>query len=172
MTYAPSPIEMPTRSKVLLCSSDLSGLSLCSNVTAFCPDCDVYLLTDPKQILSTLHSDNYDIFLLDIDASHCEAVNVLQQVRECFVEELLPIVLLSSLEELDDDTLMNATDLIHKPLRAYEVKLRIRNALTLRRCFEANHAIQERLEHEVSSRTKKLNMLIDSGLMILIMLKS
>ncbi len=169
MTHDSEPVELSKRSKVLLCSRELSGLNISSRISSCCPDCVVYLLAEQGKIVSTLLSDQYQLVILDIDALDCAGVTVLPEIRAHFPPEQLPIILLVGPESGDDDMPildLGATDLIRKPLQTHEVKLRIKNALSLMHCFEVNRQARARLEYEVGSRTKKLNMLIDSGIMM------
>ncbi|MGY6274060.1 HD domain-containing phosphohydrolase [Methylomonas sp. MgM2] len=168
-TNTSSRTGVSTHNKILLSSSDSSGSGLSDCIRAYCPNCDVHSVSDPDQVLPLLLASEFDILLIDIDGHSLTADKLLPQIRRHFLLEQLPTLLLSSersSDERDSQLDLGATDFLYKPLQASETKLKIRNALIFRRYFLANQAIRERLERAITNRTAKLNMLIDSGLMM------
>jgi HD-GYP domain-containing protein (c-di-GMP phosphodiesterase class II)/DNA-binding response OmpR family regulator len=156
-------------SSVLLLSDGTTGQGLCQQIEATAQQCDVYLLTESNQVMSELLKGNFDILLLDIDVPELDIEHLLPQIRTQFLLEELPILLISSQASITKRDLaldLGATDFLTKPLRAREIGLRLRNALAFRHCFKANQLAQVRLEQTVKARTARLNMLIESGLMM------
>ena len=156
-------------SQIVLCSDASSGPGLRSDLLAFLENCNVNLLTEASEILPALLSGTTDILLLDTNAPSFAAHIILPQIRAHFSPEQLPTLLLiasESPEQCDLAPELGAMDYLSQPLQAIEVKLRIRNALAFRRCFLASQSAQEHFESVVKLRTAKLNMLIDSGLMM------
>jgi len=168
-TNTSTSTELKTDNNVLLYSDALTGPALTDSIRLFCPHCDVQLVTDANQVMSILLSSQFDVFVLDVDIPDRAAEKVLPRIRRHFLLEQLPTLLLSSQQSStrrDSNLELGATDFLTKPLQESETKLKIRNALIFRRYFLANQSIRERLEQEISNRTTKLNMLIDSGLMM------
>lgn len=156
-------------SSVLLFSDDITGQGLRQQIETTAQQCDVYLLTESNHIMSELLQGHFDILLLDIDVPQLDIDHLLPQIRTQFLLEELPILLISSqasTAKRDSALDLGATDFLTKPLLASEIGLRLRNALTFRRYFKANQLAQIRLEQTVTARTARLNMLIESGLMM------
>ena len=161
--------EALAHNRILLISNDSAGLGLTYNLKTYCPHCDVLLVTDSSQVLSILLSSNFDVLLLDIDTTTQSADKLLPKIRRHFLLEQLPTLLISdqnSSAHRISNLELGATDFLNKPLQESETKLKIRNALIFRRYFLANQSIREQLEQEIFNRTAKLNMLINSGLMM------
>lgn len=155
--------------QILLCSDATSGPGLRNDLLAFLENCNVSLLTEASEILPALSPGTFDVLLLDTHVQCFAAGIILPQVRAHFSREQLPTLLLFSTESPEQCGLvleLGTTDYLNQPLRTMEVKLKIRNALAFRRCFLAGQAAQEHFDHEVKLRTAKLNMLIESGLMM------
>lgn len=165
----PTPAEVSADCNVLLCSNDFFGAEIRASLAEFCPHCHVHLLSDSGKITSTLLSESFDILLLDMDVENCAADDILREVRQHFLPDQLPILLIVG-DTFDSQCNaafdLGVTDFLHKPLQAVETRLRVRNALKVRGYFFQKQSAQERQEQEVSSRTAKLNMLIDSGVMM------
>ena len=153
----------------LLFSDTLKGPGLRLQIETIAQQCDVYLLTEVSQIMSELMQADFDILLLDIDIPGLDVEQLLPQIRTRFLLDELPVLLISSQSSItkrDSALALGATDFLTKPLSASEIGLRIRNALTFRQCFKANQCAQAQLEQIVKARTARLNMLIDSCLMM------
>ena len=161
--------ESQERNSALLFSDGLTGPSLRQQIEATVQQCDVSLLTESGQIMPELLQGNFDILLLDIDVPELDVDLLLPQLRTQFLLEELPVLLLytqASKTKRDFALDLGATDFLTKPLRSQQIGLRFRNALAFRQCFKANQLTQIRLEQTVKARTARLNMLIDSGLMM------
>lgn len=165
-----SDIALPQAHNLALLFSDaIAGPALQRHIEISASPCDTYLLTDADQILPELLRGNFDVLLLDADAEGLEVDKLLPLVRRRFLLPALPILILSgpaSEHKRNAALELGATDFISKPLLANEVILKIRNALAFRHCFKAHQAAQDQLEQQVRIRTAKLNMLINSGLMM------
>ena len=154
---------------VLLFSDGKTGPGLRRQIEATAQQCDIYLLTEFSQIMPELLQGNFDILFLDIDIPELDVDYLLPQIRTQFLLEELPVLLISSQMSITKRDLaldLGASDFLTKPLRAKEIDLRVRNALAFRHFFKANQLAQVRLEQKVKARTARLNMLIDSCLMM------
>nr|WP_305891792.1 HD domain-containing phosphohydrolase [Methylomonas sp. WSC-6] len=153
----------------MLYSDAISGPALQRIIEASASQCDTYLLTDADQIIPELVRGNFDILFLDIDAEGFEVDKLLPLVRRQFLLPELPVLVLSapaSETQRNAALELGATDFITTPPAAGDVALKTRNALAFRHCFKVHQAAEHLLERQVKVRTAKLNMLIDSGLMM------
>lgn len=92
-----------------------------------------------------------------------------RQVRQRFSAEELPILAVTCgvAREVRDAVLVaGANDYLAKPLDQIDLALRTRNLLALRNAYKAHAAIHSDLASEVNERTAKLDLLIQSGLML------
>ncbi|MCQ8104419.1 GAF domain-containing protein [Methylomonas sp. SURF-2] len=158
-----------THNLILLYGDMLGGPALQRSIESAADGCDTYLLHDADQIITELQRGNFDILVLDADNELLEVSELLPLLRRQFQPAELPILVLSDRLSTDNCNIalsLGASDFITKPLSADEVKIKIRNALALRQCFKAQQLTRNQLEQQVRIRTAKLNMLIDSGLMM------
>ncbi|MCQ8129840.1 HD domain-containing phosphohydrolase [Methylomonas rivi] len=163
------PLSAITIPQALLYSDAISGPALQRIIEASASQCDTYLLTDADQIIPELVRGNFDILFLDIDAEGFEVDKLLPLVRRQFLLPELPVLVLSapaSETQRNAALELGATDFITTPPAAGDVALKTRNALAFRHCFKVHQAAEHLLERQVKVRTAKLNMLIDSGLMM------
>ncbi|MBS4050817.1 MAG: GAF domain-containing protein [Methylomonas sp.] len=163
------PLSAITIPQALLYSDAISGPALQRIIEASASQCDTYLLTDADQIIPELVRGNFDILFLDIDAEGLEVDKLLPLVRRQFLLPELPVLILSapaSETQRNAALELGATDFITTPPAAGDVALKTRNALAFRHCFKVHQAAEHLLERQVKVRTAKLNMLIDSGLMM------
>ncbi len=153
-------------SVILLFSDAATGPNLQHTLSASTPNCDVLLVTEPLKLMPELLKGNVDLVLIDMDNTPDFTVDIiLPEIKANFLPEKLPVIVLcqpEALSQLDSALDLGATDYLNMPLKAGEVFLRIRNALT----YKASEAAKEKLEQEVKNRTAKLDMLIESGLMM------
>lgn len=151
---------------ILLFSDAASGPNLEATLLASNQNCDVLLLTDPLELMLELSKGDVDLVLIDIDNTPEFTVeNMLPEIKANFSSDKLPILVLchsDQLEHINSALDLEATDYLSKPLKTGEVFLRIRNALALK----SSQIARKKLEQEVKTRTAKLNMLIESGLMM------
>lgn len=165
-----SDIAIPqTLNLVLLFSDAVTGPAIQRHIEVFTNLCDTYLLNDAAQIVPELQRGNFDVLLLDVDSEQVDIDRLLPLVRQQYGLTELPILILSAEASENKRNIaleLGATDYIAKPLSANEVSVKIRNALAFRHCFKAHQLAQNQLEQQVRIRTAKLNMLINSGLMM------
>ena len=159
-----------SRSMILLFSDAYAGPILRDMLLGIVQHCDVLLITEPLQLMPELLKGTIDVVVIDIDNTPDYAIELLlPEIKVHFLPEELPVLVLclpESIAQRNSALELGATDYLNNPLEAGEVSLRIRNALSFRHCFQTHQAAQANLEHEVKARTAKLNMLIDSGLMM------
>ncbi|MEI7613100.1 MAG: HD domain-containing phosphohydrolase [Betaproteobacteria bacterium] len=128
---------------------------------------DVRGVGDPRQVMSLLEQEVFDLVLLDIEMPFIDGVGLTRQIREKFSKIQLPILVVTA---SDDKNTRNralscgANDYLIKPFDRIEMNLRVDNLLMVRNVFKAQQEIERNLEREVKARTSKLDMLIDTGI--------
>ena len=157
-------------SSVLLIYADSHrGLGFRKTVIESVSDCEAIIVNDPEQLMPELIKFNVDLLLLDIDIADCNCEAIIRQIRDHFSPLALPILILCFPDAIEKRNLalaVGANDYISKPLDHTEVALRIKNNLAVKNFHKANQAIKNDLEREVRDRTAKLDILVDSGLMM------
>ena len=126
-------------------------------------------ITDPRHLLSTLGTTQFDAMLVDLRMPHLDGLKAIYLIRETFSAAELPIMAISDdgLAELCNAGLLaGANDHVVRPIDPIDVALRVRNLLTIHDIYKASQDIQNNLEREVQARTAKLNMLIENGLLM------
>lgn len=152
---------------ILICADSVCGLIFRKTVIESVYRCEAILVTDPLQVLPRLLQENFDLLLFDADITGLDAL--IHNVREHYSPVELPVLILAdadSIKKRNSALAAGANDYLTKPFDATEVSLRIKNYLTLSHFNKSNLAIRNNLESEVKIRTAKLDMLIDSGLMM------
>ena len=171
MNTAPNPEETLSKeiSLILICADLSSGLNYRKTVMELVDGCETVLITDPLQVMPELMKGNVDLLLLDVDTTGLDAETIIRQIRDHYAPVAFPVLILSDLAAIEKRNLAlaaGANDYLSKPLDSTEVSLRIKNYLALRNYHKASQTLYIDLEREVKKRTAKLDMLIDSALMM------
>lgn len=160
----------PNSTQIALFSNTVSGPTLRDNLLALIPHSDVFLISQATELMPELLTGNMDMLLIDIEHSPENVAELLiLDSKSHLLLNQLPILVLCPSEAIEIRNIMlglGACDYISLPLEAGEVTARIRNAQTCRELFKSYQAIQDNLATEVKIRTAKLNLLINSGLMM------
>ena len=156
-------------SKILLCDDSAVDVACISSQLDAGGYARARIVSDPSQILPSLESEPFDLLLLDIEMSNIDAVELIHQIRQKFSEAELPILIIAATLAAESRHLAlaeGANDYLEKPVSKQEVLLRIKNLLAIRSIYKVQLAEESKLEGEVAARTAKLDMLIQSGLMM------
>ncbi|WP_024298579.1 HD domain-containing phosphohydrolase [Methylomicrobium lacus] len=154
---------------ILICADPNASLNFQQALLASSPHCTVKWLEDPRQIVPALLQDHYALVLIDIDGSRIDGEDLVRAIRAHFAPVELPVLISHgplSLDKRNAALAAGANDWLSNPIDTTEAMLRINNCLTLGTLYRSNKAIQNKLEDEIKTRTAKLDMLIDSGLMM------
>ena len=116
--------------------------------------------SDPRDVLDLFVSFQPDLVLLDINMPHMSGFEVMEQIKEVFESDYLPILVLTAYH--DRETRLHALrigarDFVSKPFDNEEVLCRIRNLLevTLAHRRIKNH--NTLLDQEVETKTRELH---------------
>lgn len=114
-------------------------------------------VSDGREALEYLESDNYDGVILDIMMPKLDGISVLKEIRS--QGKLIPVLLLTAKSEIDDKVLgldAGANDYLTKPFNSRELLARIR-AMTRTQTVQANSRLRlgkvtlDRATYELSS---------------------
>ncbi len=158
-----------TSSKILLCNESVLDVASISGQLEAGGYAQARIVSDPGQIVRLLDSESFDLLLLDIEMSNVDAAELIREIRQRFSGAELPILIIAATphgESGNKALLGGANDYIEKPVNKLDISLRIKNLLAIRNLFKAQRAAKDKLEREVRARTAKLDMLIQSGLMM------
>ncbi len=154
---------------ILVCNDvlgDISGLALQFEIAGYA---HVMSEVDPNRVLPLLEQRAFGLLVLDLELLLLDGVGMIRQVRQRFSAEELPILAVTcgSVHEVRDAALAaGANDYLAKPLDQIDLALRTRNLLALSNACKAHAAMRSDLAREMSERTAKLDLLIQSGLML------
>lgn len=165
---SPMPIIDKT-SNLLLCDDSAFEADIISKQLGLDGYERVRTVSDPRQVMSMLEHEIFDLLLLDIVMPFIDGVELTRQIRERFSQVQLPILIItaSSVEQTRNLVLANgANDYLSKPVDQDELSLRVRNLLMIRNIYKAQLATEVNLKREMEARTAKLDMLIKNGIMM------
>jgi len=153
-----------------LFSDQASGPTICNRLLTLLPRYKIDLIPDMTPLLPQLLADDTGVLLIDLENLPESVVeSSLSEIKKHFSPERLPVVVLcqsDSIEKRNAALAYGAHDYLNLPLDASETAIRINNALAFRQCFKTYQVAHDNLEKEVATRTAKLNLLIDSCLMM------
>ncbi len=146
--------------KVLACDDSITNVFMLSNLIRKEHDVVVDSLTDPRKVIDQLESETYDLLLLDLEMPHLTGFEVMEQVRNKYCLDELPILILTgnqTVEVRHRALAEGANDFLTKPFEPFEVNLRVKNLLKVRRSYKSQKEINQQLEQLVQKRTTELN---------------
>ena len=155
--------------RILVCDDSHDDAHLLSGTLKAIGYAAVIMLTDPRQALSQVMTGQFDLLVLDIKMPHLGGSDMISAVRGRFSAVELPILVVTDMESKETrNTALSAgaNDYLNKPVDRAELALRVRNLTSLRAIHVAHRKLNQQLEREVKSRTAKLNILIDNGLLM------
>jgi DNA-binding response OmpR family regulator len=97
---------------------------------------EVYTSENEQEILDRIKEDRPDMFILDVTLPQINGLELCKSLRENQETKLLPIILLTSKTSLSDKTAgfeSGADDYIIKPFHPYELLVRVKSLLAMRR---------------------------------------
>lgn len=122
-------------------------------------------MTGTVKVLPKLHEDTFDLLLLDIEMPTLNGFDVMKKIQQSTIaKKNIPILILTGCEgsEIRNRALTSgAQDFVNKPFDQTEVILRVKNLLQVRSSYLAQLQINEKLEENVSKKTKDLNIAND-----------
>ncbi len=117
-------------------------------------------INDSTQALETIHREQPDLVLLDIQMPHVSGLEILQTLRIDTPARSIPVLIFTSASDTDTKVSaleLGATDFLQKPVDASELLARVRNTLLAKSHFDNLADYSNKLEHEVRLRTTELS---------------
>lgn len=156
--------------RLLVCEgSPLDALQL-SNLLETLGYHEVTLVQEHRDVIPTLLGPTpFDVLVLDLRMPQLTGLKIIYLIRRLLSASQLPILAITggdSVEISNAALLAGANDHLFKPLDPINTALRLRNLLTIRDLYKSSEEIRNTLEHEVTARTAKLNLLIENGLLM------
>ncbi len=148
-----------TRQQVLICDDSITNVLILSKLLESTGNIATKTETDPRKVLRNLEQGDFDLLLLDIEMPHLNGFQVMEQVRNIYDLDSLPIIILtgnSDSETRNKALEQGANDFINKPFDQTEVQLRAHNLLKVGQAFKLQRNLNEELEKKVEQRTRDL----------------
>ncbi len=168
-----SPPELPHQTdqhRIALFSQSGNGPDQRDTLADMLPHCDIVLTPELSPLLHELKLGHFQVLLIDISAGVDNPVKeLLDQIKPHVLPGQLPIIVLSRPESNTDLKLaidLGANDFLYLPLQRHKTTVRLNNALAYSQCFKSHLAIQNSLQLASDTRKTKLDMLINTGLMM------
>lgn len=134
-------------------------LDVITSVLASVPEYNVEGFEDPKAALTRCGACVFDIVLLDYRMPGINGIDCLERIREMPDYLHVPVIMLTA--DNDRDVRLaavraGATDFLNKPFDPQELRLRVKNLLSLRAAQLALADRARHLDEEIRRATKKL----------------
>ena len=149
----------PTDARILIVDNEVPNLAQLRQVLAQTGYHNLLTLSDSRRAVAVIEEWDPDLVLLDLHLPKSEGIALLDDIRHELKLRELPIVVITA------DTSANArmaaleagaTDFLLKPIDPFEVALRVRNLLRLRKLHRDLIEQTNLLEQRVAERTAEL----------------
>ncbi|WP_051040384.1 MULTISPECIES: GAF domain-containing protein [Methylomicrobium] len=165
----PNRTPSSKRPAVLHCAEAGRALRLQQTPSIAALALDFTVLGQPEQIFTALLDKHYDLVLIEADGMPNAAVDLIVSIREHFPASTLPILIghgPAARAQRNAALAAGATDWFCTASDDEDIAQRIQHCLRLGHILHTNNHLQNLLEAEIRKRTSKLDMLIESGLMM------
>lgn len=147
--------------RIIICDDSITNVAILKELLESEGYTNVTTLTDPRQVLPNCQENGCELLLLDIEMPHMNGIEVVEQVRNEFKVDFIPILMLTGVSgnEVKHKALQaGANDYVNKPFDQIEVVLRVKNLIHVSMGFKAHQLANQKLEQEVKKRTRELNL--------------
>jgi PAS domain S-box-containing protein len=117
-----------------------------------------------EEALEEISGNQIDLVLLDVMMPGIDGFEVTRRVRQDNAQRLLPIILVTSLNEKEDRVKgieAGCDDFISKPVDKVELLARVRSLLKVKASNDLMRNYREELESEVTERTEELRHVLE-----------
>lgn len=157
--------EIDYSAKIIICDDSITNVAILKELLESEGFSEVNAVTDPREVLPCCKENGSDLLLLDIEMPHMNGIAVVEQIRNEFKSELIPILMLTGVSghDIKNKALQaGANDFVNKPFDQTEVLLRVKNLIHVRMAYKTQRQANEKLELEVEKRTRELNLATES----------
>lgn len=145
--------------RICIIDDESISLSVIRAVLSRLDDCEVEFFLSAQDAILRCHEVTFDLALIDYRMDEMNGIDCLTSLRRIPGYQHVPVIMLTA----DDDRALRlsavkagATDFLNKPFDPEELRVRVKNLLSLR---EAQLALMDRAKHldyEVKKATQKL----------------
>ncbi len=150
----------PSDFKILICDDSVTNVMVLAKLCQSEGFTDTQTVTDPRKVVPLIEAQNFDLLMLDIEMPHMSGFDVMSEIRKRHADELLPILILTVLQNTDIRNRAlaeGASDFLNKPFDQTEVILRVKNLLKVRYVYRIQQNLNQELEKKVQERTRELD---------------
>ncbi|PKG37817.1 HD domain-containing phosphohydrolase [Psychromonas sp. Urea-02u-13] len=151
--------------KILICDDSVTNLFVITKLIETEISREVSVLTDPREVMNSLASEEYDLLLLDYEMPYLNGIDVMELVRKKYSQHELPILFITGAHDVETRNRAlsrGANDFVHKPIDQVEIILRINNLLAITHSFKLQKNLNHELELRVEKRTQEINSFTDN----------
>ena len=126
---------------------------------------EIVTAANGEEALEKLSGNQIDLILLDVMMPGIDGFEVTRRVRQDDAHRLLPIILVTSLNEREDRVKgieAGCDDFISKPVDKMELQARVRSSLKVKAYNDLLRNYREELESEVTGRTGELKKALEN----------
>jgi len=141
--------ESYSDSRILILDDNPVNCDLLQSQLEFAGFTEIHSITDSLKAVDTVAEYEPDIILMDVMMPNLNGYQVTEQLREKYPGEMLPIILVSALNESSDRAqgiTAGANDFISKPIDVTEMTARVRSLLALKNAQDRILAERKRIE--------------------------
>ena len=147
-------------SKILIVDDEEANVMLLAHMLEEEGYANVMSTTDPRRVVDMHREHLFDMILLDMRMPHMAGDAVMEALKPEIRDDWIPVIVLTAQTDARTREVAlkaGARDFLQKPLRQWEVLLRIYNLLEVRHLYRAQHGRAKELEELVRQRTKKIS---------------
>jgi PAS domain S-box-containing protein len=125
---------------------------------------EIVTAANGEEALEKISGNQIDLVLLDVMMPGIDGFEVTRMVRQDNAQRLLPIILVTSLNEKEDRVKgieAGCDDFISKPVDKVELQARVRSSLKVKAYNDLLRNYREELESEVTERTEELRHVLE-----------
>jgi len=149
---------MDIKKKILIVDDEPMNIDLLEAMLAH-EDYDILASGNGTEAIAVTQSSPPDLILLDIMMPVMNGYEVAQKLKSDPMTAHIPIILVTALNDISDRVKgleAGADDFLTKPVEKSELKARVNNLLKVKAYHDHMRSYQNKLEEEVSLRTKDL----------------
>ncbi|MEI8011253.1 MAG: HD domain-containing phosphohydrolase [Candidatus Omnitrophota bacterium] len=151
--------EAILNARILIVEDDRLSRKLLTNILTLAGFLNVHAIPNARRINAIYNRFKPHLLILDLDLPGIDGFTVMQNLREAYPDDYLPILVISA--EAEQRVHLRALaggakDFLSKPYDRPKVLLRCRNLIEVRLLYKKLHEKNDELEDRIKERTKEL----------------